>query len=132
MKKIVLFLLLVICSLSASAVVYEYKTTTYTTCKKQGSSWSAWEPYQDSNLKATIDLETDVVKIYSSRLQVYRIYETVRSGVDDSGDQVSEFKFIDQDGNKGNLRMMIRKSGKSEIYIDYPNVIWVYSVVRTN
>ena len=42
------------------------------------------------------------------------------------------YKFYDQDLDFGNMRLMIRKNGQSQIYIDFSNISWAYDVIRTN
>ena len=122
--------MIAVCSITASAQVINFRTTSYTYKQKNGYSWSNWAPYESSNMRITMNLNTDVVTIYSPKIQMYRVINYVGTYVDSDGDQVAEYKFIDQDGDRGTMRLMIRQNGKSEMYIQFANVIWVYTVIR--
>lgn len=115
------------------AQTYYYRTTEFaikeTNAYGTWKNWSAWEP---SNLTLTIDLDRDIVRIYSRDTQVYRITKYVRNYVDDSGGNQLEFRFIDQDGDRGSMRLRQERNGNSQIYIEFSNVMWVYNVIRTN
>ena len=79
-----------------------------------------------------INLNTDVVTIYSPRTQVYRIYEYSGTTRDSDGDVTATFYFYDQDNDRGTMRLVIRANGQSQLYIDFANVMWAYDVYRTN
>lgn len=138
MKKFLLTLVLML-SLSFSvpvevkAQIYTYRTTGYA-IKKVNSygNWTDWSAWQDSDLSMVINFNTDMVTIYSPKTQRYKITEFVRNFTDDSGGKQVEFVFIDQDGDRGHMRLRIETNGNSQIYIEFSNIIWVYNVRRTN
>lgn len=130
MKKILLVLLFSIISLTTFSQTIKFETTSYTYKIRDGYSWSKWAPYQSSSMLLTMDLDRDLVTIYSPKTQVYKIVDYSGTYTDNDGDSTMEFKFVDQDGDRGTMRLMQRRSGKSEIYIQFANVIWVYSVIR--
>lgn len=130
MKKIISILILGLITFTASSQVLSFRTTSYTSKTKNYYGWTDWSPTQSSNMILTINLDSDVIKIYSPTTQIYCITSYDGSYVDNDGDVVIRFSFIDQDGDYGHMRLMQRTSGKSEIYIDFSNIIWVYSVVR--
>ena len=127
MKKLLLILLL-LCSIKAGAQTYYYRTTEFA-CKQTYGSWSDWE---DSNLLVIINFDKDIVKIKSATEQVYRITEYVRNYTDASGGQQIVFNFIDQDYDRGIMRLRIEQNGNSQIYIEFSNVMWVYNVIRVS
>lgn len=134
MKNFILtFLLFFSVVIGASAQVHTFRTTGYYEKHKYSWGWGNWTGRQDSNMTLTINYNTDVVTIYSPKTQVYRIYRYGGTYKDNDGDVTAEFKFYDQDGDRGTMRLVIRNStGKSQIYIDFANVCWAYDVVRTN
>lgn len=131
MKKILVFLMLTICVVTASAQVLNFRTTSYTYKENHGYGWTNWAPYESSNLKVTMNLNTDMVTIYSPKTQYYKITSYDGAYTDSDGDKTIKYRFIDQDGDYGTMRLVMRRSGKSEIYIDFANIMWVYSVIRT-
>jgi hypothetical protein len=133
MKKVILMLLMVlgIGIYEAKAQIYAYQTTefAYKQVNSYGNwtNWSSWEP---SNILLTINFDNDIVTIYSNTTQVYHIIQYVRNYVDDSGGKQAEFRFIDQDGDRGTMRLRIERSGNSQVYIEFSNIMWVYNVKR--
>lgn len=130
MKKILLALLFSIISLTTFSQVINFETTSYTYKTYNGYSWSKWAPYQSSSMLLTMDLDRDLIIIYSPKTQIYKILDYSGAYTDNDGDATLKFRFIDGDGDYGTMRLMQRRSGKSEVYIQFANVIWVYSVRR--
>lgn len=133
MKKfLIVFMMLVGFVVSANAEILTFKTTGYYERTHYSWGWGSWSNKQSSNMNIVINLNTDVVTIYSPRTQVYRIYQHAGNYTDSDGDYTMEYKFYDQDGDRGTMRLVIRRSGNSQIYIDFANVSWAYDVYRTN
>lgn len=138
MKKVLaLFALILTMSIvlpsEVKAQVHYFKTTAYA-FKKVNSygNWNSWSDWQKSNMVMTIDYNNDVVKVYSPKTQTYRITKHVGTFTDSSGGQQVEFAFIDQDGDRGHMRLRIEKNGNSQAYFEFSNIMWVYNVVRTH
>lgn len=130
MKKILTFLFVFI-ACTVKAQVYYYRTTEF--AYKQAYSdgtWTNWSDWEDSNLLVVINFSQDIVKINSPTKQIYHITKYIRNYTDNSGGKQVEFSFIDQDYDRGNMRLRIEKNGNSQIYIDFANIMWVYNVVR--
>ena len=132
MKKYLLILLCFI-SISGYAQVQWYRTTQYAeaTVINNRYYWGDWE---SSNMRLCIDVDNDQIIVYSPRIQIYQVYGVYNNGqpyVDDSGGTNIKFYVIDQDYDRGNIRLRVEKNGNSQIYIDFSNVAWVYNVVRT-
>ena len=135
MKRLLLLFMVVVClGISvANAQTYFYRTTEF--AYKQVNDygrWTSWSDWEDSDLLITINFTSDVVVIFSPTTQRYKITQYVRNYTDASGGKQVEFKFIDQDGDRGTMRLRIEKNGNSQIYIQFSNVMWVYNVRRTS
>ena len=130
MKRLLLMMLLCIISITSFAQIINFETTSYTYKTYNGYTWSKWAPYQSSSMLITIDIDRDLVIIDSPKTQIYKITDYVGMYTDNDGDTTMEFKFIDQDRDRGTMRLVQRRNGKSEIYIDFANVIFVYSIRR--
>lgn len=91
--------------------------------------WSSWSSWSDVNINITFDLTNDIIWIFSAKTQKYSVYNS-DIYYDSDGEKVLRFYFVDGDGDKGHMRLMIRPSGTSQIYIDFSNISWCYNVVR--
>lgn len=49
---------------------------------------------------------------------------------DTDGDYNMVYKFVDQDGDRGTMKLLMRANGQSEIYIMFNNVKRCYIVER--
>ena len=130
MKKLLLAMLLCVISITSFAQVINFETTSYTYKEYTSRGWTKWAPYEHSSMLLTMDMNRDLVIIYSPKTQIYKIVNYSGAYTDNDGDATIEFKFIDQDGDRGTMRLMQRTNGKSEVYIQFANIIWVYSVIR--
>ena len=132
MKKLLLMLMLLftISINTYGAEVYIYKTTGFAIKQVVNGRWTNWSDWQESDMYVTINFDTDVVKIFSPETQVYKITEYVRKYTDESDGQQIEFRFIDQDGDRGSMRLRIERNGNSQIYIEFSDIMWVYNIRR--
>lgn len=84
-------------------------------------------------MRLCIDIGNDQIIVYSPRTQIYQVYGVYNNGqpyVDDSGGINIKFYVIDQDYDRGSIRLRVERNGNSQIYIDFSNIAWVYNVVR--
>ena len=107
--------------------VQYYKAYQYTQKMSYASDFDPWERV---NIPIVFNLTTDQIIIYSQRTQTYYIYKS-ETYTSNEGRQAVRFYFVDQDLDKGSCRLVIRKDGTSQIYIDFANISWVYNVIRT-
>lgn len=107
--------------------VQYYKAYQYTQKMSYASDFDPWERV---NIPIVFNLTTDQIIIYSQRTQTYYIYKS-ETYISNEGRQAVRFYFVDQDLDKGSCRLVIRKDGTSQIYIDFANISWVYNVIRT-
>lgn len=130
-KKLIVLLLLFV-SISASAQVIKFRTVAYAEniYSYYYQKWSGWSDWKKSNMLLTVDTQNDLITVYSPVTQVYKIYKAEESYYDSDGDFNLPFKFIDQDGDRGTLRLLQRASGSSEVYIEFLNIRWCYKVLR--
>ena len=135
MKKfLVLFLMLFTLSVgTVSAQTYSYRSFQFSYKQQLDSGrWTDWSRWEDSNLLITINYDDDVIKIYSKMMQIYHIVGYSDSYTDNSGGRQVKFNFVDQDGDKGTIRLRIERNGNSQLYIDFADIMWVYNVRKIN
>ena len=134
MKRVILFLFLFfgLFSLSSlNAQTYYYKTYQFAIKYKSSNGvWGNWSDWEKSNMTLTIDLDKDVITVYSEKRQIYRVVEYMGSYSDESDGRQTKFYVIDQDGDAGYVRLRIEKNGNSQVYVDFGDVMWVYNVRR--
>lgn len=130
MKKIILLFFIIFgFAVTSKAQIQYYKSTAYAYANIYNGRY-VWGDWQDSNVLITINLTTDVITVYSPKTQVYKVY---RSGEVVNNSKVGKqltFYVIDQDYDKGHVRLRIANDGTSQIYVDFNNVAWVYNVIR--
>lgn len=102
-----------------------YNSTEYA-IKYQNQSWTNW---MSCNVNIEFKMDEDVIVIYSNRTQIYAIYEYVGEESDSNGGQQLVYRVIDQDYDKGKVRLRIDPYGYSQIYVDFADVSWVYGRV---
>lgn len=131
MKKLFLLFLMVLTFTMVKAQTYHYNATSFA-CKVVNSygSWTNWTDWESCNVPIVMDYDNDVVTIYSNKTQIYKITKYIRKYTDSSGGSQVEFNFVDQDYDRGVMRLRIERNGNSQIYIDFSNVMWVYNVIR--
>lgn len=129
MRKLILAMFMIFAvSMTANAQSYIYQAK-YFAMKMVNSSgrWTDWSDWEKSSVKIMIDFDNDVINVYTERRQKYVVIEYVGNYTDGSGGKQTEFRVIDQDGDVGKIRMRIEKNGNSQLYVDFADVMWVYS-----
>ena len=129
MKKLLFTLLFAMISICSFAQVYKYQTTELA-IKTQNSrgNWGDWSDWEDCSCLVVINLDKDKITIYSKERQEYDVYECDDPYEDSDGDTVIKMKAVDQDGDNCTVRLIIRKSGQTQLYVDFNNVMWVYNI----
>lgn len=123
MKKIVSIVLCLTIAITAFANTLVLQSTQFAGAIVNNGyyRWGDWEP---SSVQILIDTDENYIYINSDTEQLYKLLQ-YKQERDNKGNQVVTFKVIDQDGDRGEIR--IRKDGNYQIYIDFNNVAWVYS-----
>lgn len=136
MKKYILifmmmFGMLFAASSSCKAQTYYYKTYEFAIKYRSSNGvWGNWSDWEKSNMVLTIDMDRDVITVFSQQKQVYRVVEYLGSYTDESDGKQVKYYVLDQDGDFGYVRLRIEKNGNSQVYIDFNDVMWVYNVRR--
>lgn len=131
MKKLLIILVLLVTGvLSGFAELIRLRATSYSIREKGYYGWTDFSRPTRCDVSIVIDTDEDLVTIYSARPQIYNIVNYIGEGYDNDGDYVIKYQFIDQDYDRGTMRLIQRRNGAHEVYIDFSNVGWVYSVTR--
>lgn len=132
MKKfIVLFLMLISFSFVLHAETYWYRSTSFASATISNGRyyWSDWE---QSNIPISIDLTNDIITIYSKVKQIYYVVKCGDTFTDNGGGSQVVFYVVDQDRDRGSIRLRKERNGNSQIYIDFKDCGWCYNVLRIN
>lgn len=135
MKKFILILLATLTFNVANAQIQWYRTSSVAIKYKKYNVytnsyyWTAWSDWESCICNVKIDIDNDIIVIYSNSTQVYKILYAETPPKDSTGVQV-QLRVRDQDGDYGSLRLRVENNGNSQIYIDFADVMWVYNVRR--
>lgn len=134
MKKVLLVLLAAIC-LSTTVYAESLWFNAYSYAIKYKNNYNrnnsqGWSNFQKCNVSIEFKMDDDFIIIYSNKTQIYAIYEDAGTYTDKEGGKQQGYYVIDQDYDKGMIRLRIARDGTSQIYIDFNDVGWVYNVVR--
>ena len=116
---------------SAQKKVIKLRSTAFSSRHKINEyKWSNWEDWKETNVLITIDTENDRITIYSAERQVYDIAEDEGESTDEDGDEALSLYCIDDDGVRCRVRLVYLNSrdGEVQLYVDYNDMSWVYSV----
>ena len=128
MKRLIFILISLLCFSFAKAEITFYKADSfaYKYVNAYGN-WTDWTRWQYSDILISIDSNRDIITIYSEMEQKYRIIEWNGRYRDNKGGEQTEFIVVDQDGDKGIIRIRIQSNGVAQLYVEFDNVMWVYS-----
>lgn len=135
MKRVVLTLLLFLgMAVGADAQVMRFRTTDLHIRTYEDGAWGDYKHKGVFDARVVMDLEDDMVTIYTPDVQVYNIHEYEDAYEDSDGDTVIRLHFTDNDGDNGILRLIERASGQMQLYIDFDEIkaSWAYDIERTN
>lgn len=133
MKKFLVILMMAVIGFTASANsiwfrAYSYAIKYKTSYNRNNSQ--GWSSFQKCNVDIEFKMDDDFIIIYSNKTQIYGIYEDAGTYNDSDGGKQQGYYVLDQDYDKGMIRLRIARDGTSQIYIDFNDVSWVYNVVR--
>lgn len=89
--------------------------------------WSDWE---ESGVPIIFNITKDIVEICSPKSQIYNITKYCGLTIEDDNSRIAKFNFINNEGYHGNMELRLCENGKSELYIVFANVMWVYNVIK--
>lgn len=131
MKRILIIIMFgLFCVRATQAQTQWFKATEFAVRVVNNGYWTKWSDWESVDINIKFDLSNDLIIIYSQETQIYKVLEQVKSPYDSNGTQV-KFRVLDQDYDKGFLRLRVENNGNSQIYVDYADISWVYNVVRT-
>ena len=129
MKKIlVAFLLSFMCVFSYAADILKFQTTGLSIKTLENGSWTKWSDWEKCSCLVVINIDKDVITIYSSEKQVYDIIECNDPYTDSDGDEVLKMHAVDQDGDECDIRLISRLKGSDQLYVDFADIMWVYNI----
>lgn len=136
MKKIltlILTLVMAACVFSSSAdeVIY-MKATSFSSRQYdyQYGFWHDWDDWEPCDVRIDINVTRDMVVVHSAKLQVYSIYSVVEQSNDPYGGKYVKYGVIDEDDSIGYMRLRLQSDGTAQIYFDFSNIMFVYTVIR--
>ncbi len=132
-KKIFILAIFALLCTSAYSQTVNFRTVLYSQnfYNTYYQRWSGWSEADPSDMLGSINFRDAVIVIYSPVIQVYRLTESVENGTDSDGDRVTSFKFIDQDGDTGLLRVIATPNNGEYVYglyIIFSDVAWCYKI----
>lgn len=130
MKRILLFILMLFSLNFIQAEETFYRARYFSYKCVENNRWTDWSRWQDSNIIISINLESEVIQIYTEQKQRYIILNTEDEYEDREGGNQVEFSVIDQDRDIGIVRFRIQKNGVVQLYVEFNNIMWVYSDLR--
>ena len=136
MKKIltlILTLVMAACVFSSSADEVIYMRATSFSSRQydyQYGFWHAWNDWEPCDVRIDINLTRDMVVVHSAKLQVYSIYSVVEQSSDPYGGKYVKYGVVDEDNSIGYMRLRLQSDGTAQIYFDFSNIMFVYTVIR--
>lgn len=124
------FMLMFAFSTSGYSQTYAYRGFQAAYKYVDNGRWTDWTDWQRVNVLITIDYDNDVIKVYANTPQTYVVIDYDGSFTDASGGQQIQFSVIDQDYDKGKVRLRIETNGNSQLYVEFADVIFVWNVVK--
>lgn len=133
MKKFLVILMMAVIGFTASAESLWFRGYSYAIKYKTDynrNNSQGWSSFQKCNVDIEFKMDDDFIIIYSNKTQIYAIYEDAGTYNDAEGGKQQGYYVLDQDYDKGMIRLRIARDGTSQLYIDFNDVGWVYNVVR--
>ena len=133
MKKFLVILMMAVIGFTASAESLWFRAYNYAIKYKTSynhNNSQGWSSFQKCSVDIEFKMDEDIIIIYSNRTQIYAIYENAGTYNDSDGGKQQGYYVLDQDYDKGMIRLRIARDGTSQLYVDFNDVSWVYNVVR--
>ena len=129
MKKLILVILMVFAMSTTTNAQYHVYQAKYFAMKTLTSNgyWTEWSNWKKSNARIVVDFKSEIVYINTEKKQKYIVIDDVKKYVDSSGGKQSEYLVIDQSDDIGKLRIRLERNGNQQLYVEFNDVIWVYS-----
>jgi hypothetical protein len=118
-------------NLASYSQVLKLKSTSFSSKYKINDyNWSEWAEWQNVSVLITIDITKERITIYSKATQVYDIAENEGESYDSDGDKTLSLYCVDKDGLTCRIRLLklISQDNRTQLYVDYNDMKWVYNV----
>ena len=133
MKKLILAVIIGLFSFNCFAESIWFNAYSYAIKYKNDynrNNSSGWSKAEKCSVPIEFKMDDDMIVVYSKSTQIYAIYENAGTYTDSEGGKQQGYYVIDQDYDKGMIRLRIARDGTSQLYVDFNDVAWVYNVVR--
>lgn len=87
-----------------------------------------WGEWTDCNISVIFDSDTETIKIMSQVSQTYRLLSGGEEFKDDNDGKQLKFLVIDQDNDRGTLRLRQESNGNAQLYVDFNNIAVCYNI----
>ena len=115
-------------SVDGYSQTYAYRAFSAAYKYKENGYWHDWTDWQEVSTVITIDYDNDVIRVYAETPQVYVVTNYDGEFTDNSGGQQVQFSVIDQDYDRGKIRLRVEKNGNSQLYVEFADVIFCWNV----
>ena len=131
MKRLFLLLLGIFACISVHAEIGFYKADAFAfKYSEDNGRWKEWSDWDNSDILISIDYDKEIITVYSEMEQRYIIVKSNGEYSDVNGGKQTEFTVVDQDGDIGVIRVRIQKNGVAQLYVEFDNIMWVYSGLK--
>ena len=129
MKKIMMVFAFLLTVMSMDAQTYKYKTTAFAYKTLGNHGWSRWTDWEQSSMLVVINADRDVITVYSQDPQEYDIIDYQGEERDSNGKSI-RYLCVNEDGLRCNIRLRKQYDGSIQLYVDFNDVMWVYSLTE--
>lgn len=130
MKKIISLIFVCFFCLASYAEVVKWRTNSiaYRFRSEDTGQWQDWGDWEECKVLILVDLDRDVIRIYSQETQEY---DVISDEEEESDSESTSFYYncIDKEGNNCQMRLRVYNdpSYGSQLYVAYDDVAWVYA-----
>ncbi len=112
----------------AKAQIHKYRTTDFAYKELINNNWTDWSEWESSDILVVINLDREIINIYSDEMQEYDIYEWGEFEDDGKGGETLEFKCVNKDGLRCGIRVRKQHDGQLQLYVDFRDIMFVYNI----
>ncbi len=131
MKRIILLLAIFFAAAGVSdAQVSKWNTTDLAIryVDEDTGRWTDWSDWEECHILVVINLDKEVVSIYSAEPQEYDIYDVGDTVSDELGGESLTLNCVDAEGIRCEMRLRVQDDGQAQLYVDYADISWVYNI----
>lgn len=127
MKRILLFLFMLLSFNFTKGEEAYYRAQYFAYKCIENGSWTKWSDWQESKVVVYVNTDSQVIQVFTEQEQRYIILGTEDEYTDRKGGTQVEFSVLDQDKDFGVIRFRIQDNGVAQLYVEFDNIMWVYS-----